>query len=296
MKTRPTAATANALLPALLLLLAAAETPAAGVRYGIVTDDSELRVLIWRAGPLAGFGHNHVAVSRALSGTVVLADPVSESAVELEFPVSSLELDEPSVRAGEGPAFEGVIAEDDIAATRRNMLGPGLLAADEHPSIRIESTSVTGALPDLAITARVTVRGEAHALDVPVSVNTFDGGLVAIGRLRFSHAAVGLEPFRVALGSLRVADELVVEFRIVASPAQGAAPTVDDETLARAHRAAERDDIAVLPHVGGHDLAGKYRCREARLHGPDQGEVVVADRAEYRPAGEAEHAARMQQR
>lgn len=205
------------LLPAaaVLAIEGAAEGAAEG-RYGIATDASELRVLIWRGGPLAGFGHNHVAVTRALSGTVVLADPLRDSSVAVEFPVSSLTLDEPSVRASEGAAFEGEIPGDDIAATRRNMLGPDLLDAERQPTIRIESTAVSGTLTDLALTVRVFVKGQPHSLNVPVSVNTFDDGLVAVGRLRFTHAAVGLEPFRVALGSLRVADELVVEFKIVA--------------------------------------------------------------------------------
>lgn len=216
MTGRSTVATVTALLLGAPFFLPSAGTAAAGDRYTIATDASELRVLIRRAGPLAGFGHNHVAVTRALTGTVILADPLSESSVGIEFPVSRLTLDEPSVRADEGPAFEGEIPADDIASTRRNMLGPDLLDGDRHPSIRIESTAVSGTLPDPVVTARVTVKGEPHALDVPVSVNTFEGGLVAIGRLRFTHAAIGLEPFRVALGSLRVADELVIEFRIVA--------------------------------------------------------------------------------
>lgn len=216
MTRQSTALIAAALLLGAPLFLPATGVSAADSRYRIATDASELRVLIWRAGPLAGLGHNHVAVTRALSGTVILGGTVSESAVDLEFPVSSLTLDEPSVRAAEGPAFQGEMAADDIAATRKNMLGPALLDAQDYPSIRIESTAVAGMLPDLAVTARVTVKGKSYSLDVPVSVNTFEDGLVAIGRLRFAHDAIGLEPFRVALGSLRVADELVVEFRFVA--------------------------------------------------------------------------------
>lgn len=206
----------RALVAVLLAAVACDPAMASGQEYRVATDASELRVLIWRAGPLAGFGHNHVAVTRALSGTVSLAATVSESSVKLEFPVSSLTLDEPQVRADEGAAFEGEIPADDIAATRNNMLGPDLLDAAEHPSIRIESAAVAGMLPNVALTTRVTVRGETHPVEVPVSVNTFDGGLVATGRLRLPHSAIGLRPFRVALGSLRVADELVVEFRIVA--------------------------------------------------------------------------------
>lgn len=204
----------TALLVALLCL--GVRTAWADTRYRISTEGSELRVLVYRAGPLAGLGHNHVVVTRALSGTAVLNEPAAGSSVRLEFPVASLILDEPSVRGEEGSAFEGEIAADDIAATRENMLGPELLDADDHPLVRIESTAVSGTLPNVMVAARITVKGRQYPLDVPVSINTFDGGLVAVGRFRLTHAAIGLEPFRVALGSLRVADELQVKFRIVA--------------------------------------------------------------------------------
>lgn len=193
-----------------------ADKSAAATRYVIAGDASELLVLAYRAGPLARLGHNHVIVTRALSGSVSLNDTLEESAVVLEFPVDSLAVDEPEVRRAEGPAFEGTIPPDDIAATRENMLGPELLEADSHPTIRIESTAVSGSLPNVMVTASIAVKGRRFPVDVPVSVNTFEGGLVAVGRVRIDHSAVGLEAFRVALGSLRVADELQIRFRIVA--------------------------------------------------------------------------------
>jgi hypothetical protein len=52
---------------------------------------------------------------------------------------------------------------------------------------------------------------------LPVSVNTFDRGLVAVGRIRISHADIGLRPFQAGLGTLRVADELQLKFRVVAT-------------------------------------------------------------------------------
>jgi polyisoprenoid-binding protein YceI len=220
MTTRPSsrfrALRAGAPAVALLAALAAAGDDATATRYRVATDASELRVLVYRAGPLAGFGHNHVIVTRALSGHVLLADARHASAVRLEFPVASLVVDEPAARRAEGPAFEGVIPPDDVAATRNNMLGPELLDADNYPTIRIESTALEGTLPNVTIAARVALKGRQYPLAVPVSINTFEGGLVAVGRLRLAHSALGLEPFTVALGSLRVADELQVRFSIVA--------------------------------------------------------------------------------
>jgi polyisoprenoid-binding protein YceI len=97
------------------------------------------------------------------------------------------------------------------------MLGSNLLDAAEHESIRIESSRIGGEFPNLEVTAGVTVKGTQHELQLPVSVNTFDRGLVAVGRIRISHADIGLRPFKAGLGTLRVADELQVKFRVVAT-------------------------------------------------------------------------------
>lgn len=202
---------------AMLLALVCAGAPDAwpDTPYRLVPAESELRILVYRAGPLAGLGHNHVAITRSLSGGAML-DRGRVTSLAMEFPVASLVLDEAAARADEGPAFGGEVSAEDIEATRENMLGSKLLDADAHPTIRIESTGISGSPPGITVQARVTVRGRPHMLDVPVSVNTFEGGLVATGRLRVTHEAIGLEPFRAAFGSLRVADEMLVKFRVVA--------------------------------------------------------------------------------
>lgn len=214
-RTRRTGTGALAVMAA-LAVIAVGDAAAAATRYRVVSDASELRILAYRAGPLASLGHNHVVVTRALSGSILLGETVGTSSVRLEFPVASLEVDDPDLRAAEGPAFEGSIPPDDIAATRMNMLGPKLLDADSYPVIRIESTFVEGDLPTVTISARVAISGSEHPLEVPASVNTFDGGLVAVGRLRLAHSAIGLEPFSAALGTLRVAEQLQLSFRVVA--------------------------------------------------------------------------------
>ena len=52
----------------------------AGQAYRIDAAQSELRVLVYRAGPLARFGHNHVMVNRAISGWVDADGPPGGSA------------------------------------------------------------------------------------------------------------------------------------------------------------------------------------------------------------------------
>jgi hypothetical protein len=185
--------------------------------YRIVPEQSELRILVYRAGALAKLGHNHLVVIRDLSGDVVLGQTPADSSFRIEFSVDDLIVDDAVARSEEGPGFEGDVDADDIDGTRRNMLGSKLLDAAEHESIRIESSRIGGEFPNLEVTAGVTVKGTQHELQLPVSVNTFDRGLVAVGRIRISHADIGLRPFQAGLGTLRVADELQLKFRVVAT-------------------------------------------------------------------------------
>ena len=185
-------------------------------RYRIATDDSDLRILVYRAGALAKLGHNHVVYSRDLSGEVVLGPSPEESSFSLEFPVATLEVDDAEVRAEEGAEFSSTVDAHDREGTRRNMLGPKLLDADAFSHIHIASSTISGDFPKVIMTVVLTMKGNEHELLVPASINTFDGGLIVIGRVRVSHNDIGLVPFQAGLGALRVADELLVKFRIVA--------------------------------------------------------------------------------
>ncbi len=56
---------------------AAARPPSGAHSYRIDSAQSELRVLVYRAGPMARFGHNHVMVNRAIGGSVDFEDSPS---------------------------------------------------------------------------------------------------------------------------------------------------------------------------------------------------------------------------
>ena len=49
------------------------ELPVGGTVYHVDEAQSELRILVFRAGPLAHFGHNHVMVNRTIRGAVSVA-------------------------------------------------------------------------------------------------------------------------------------------------------------------------------------------------------------------------------
>lgn len=189
--------------------------PAAG-QYRIDAAASDLRVLVYRGGLLGGLGHNHVVSSNSINGQVDVAEEPADSRVHLALLKESLVVDDPALRKAEGEKFANTLSTDDIAATRRNMLGPDLLDASRVAEIRVDSTRVTGAYPDLTITADVSVLGVAAELTFSVTVRMRDNMLLATGELSVTHKELGLRPFTAAMGTLRVRNELTFRYEIVA--------------------------------------------------------------------------------
>ena len=182
--------------------------------FEVLPAASELRIVVYPAGTLARFGHAHVIGGAAISGRVVLAEPFGKSALRLQIDARALEVDRPEWREDEG--FDPELAPEAIAGTRANMRSAALLDVDNHPSLAIESLAVNGPAWQPDIDLRITLRGQARELTVPVALSIDDHQLIATGRLLLRQSDFGLEPFSAAGGNLQVADQFLVRFRIVA--------------------------------------------------------------------------------
>jgi YceI-like domain len=188
--------------------------------YLIDADRSELRILVYRAGPLARFGHNHVLVNRAIHGTVKAGAAVS-AVFSLQVPVAAFVVDESQARREQGADFEGDIPDDAKAGTLHNMLSAALLDADKNPVISISGVIAAGAAPDASVTvsAAISVAGHESKIAVPVTLQRDSGGVTASGVLELRQTALGLTPYSLMLGALQVQDAMTLKFHIVATPA-----------------------------------------------------------------------------
>jgi hypothetical protein len=201
--------------------------PSAGVAaYHIDSAQSELRVLVYTAGPMARLGHNHVIVNRAVSGWVDTAGAAAAESFTLQVPVADFVVDDAQTREAEGPDFSREVTEDARAGTRHNMLSAALLDADRFPTITLSSITVTPAAGiqgpgtqapiKLVATLAVQVAGHACKLMVPFTLEISVGRISASGTAVLRQSDMGLTPISVMLGALQVQDELTVKFKLVA--------------------------------------------------------------------------------
>lgn len=186
----------------------------APAEYAIDTSASELRLLVYRAGPLANLGHNHVMVNRAVTGAVRIGASLSASSITLRMRADGFVVDDAQSRQQEGGDFPGDIPEDAKAGTRRNMLGGAVLNAAEYPDITVKSTSLTGTLNELNAELEITAAGHTSRISVPLTLQGDAHQLIAAGSTELRQTALGLVPYSLMRGALQVQDAMQLKFKI----------------------------------------------------------------------------------
>lgn len=193
-----------------------ATPPAEAGLYRIDPAQSELRLLVYRAGPLARLGHNHVIVNRAVTGWVRFAGAVGTGSFALNVAAEAFVIDDEPARSEEGADFSDPVPAAAKEGTRHNMLSDALLDALHHPVIRVASESVMPQGKGFAATMTVSVAGHDSTVVVPFTLQTTAGRVTASGQATLRQTALGLTPFSVMLGALQVQDEITLKFRWVA--------------------------------------------------------------------------------
>ena len=189
--------------------------PTDAPRFLVDPEASEIRLLVYRAGPLARFGHNHVVTGR-VRGVIRAVERAAESGFRLEIPVDSFVVDPRAARAEEGEEFAAEVSEEARRATRENMLGKDMLDASGRPLIEIASIALAGPRWHPTVIARATLRGTTRVLRFPAAVVQQRELLSVIAGFRIRQSDFALMPFSTLGGGLQVRDAIDIRLRIVA--------------------------------------------------------------------------------
>jgi polyisoprenoid-binding protein YceI len=189
--------------------------PLGGKRYIVDPQESEIRLLVYRDGPMARVGHNHVMAGR-VQGELGVSDTAAASGFRIEIPVESFEVDSPELRAEEGEEFTATVSDQARKGTRENMLGPGVLDAAHYPLIRIESVAMRGPRWNPDVSARITVRGKTSELKFPAAVFGQNDTLTVIAAFRVLQTSLGITPYSILGGAVTVRDAIDIRVRLVA--------------------------------------------------------------------------------
>jgi polyisoprenoid-binding protein YceI len=192
-----------------VLLAVASAASAAGATYPVVESKSSVRIHVGKSGAFSFAGHKH-EVQAPVSGTIT-ADPanLSASVVDLTFDSWHLRVLPDHEPSGDAPKVEEA------------MHGPEVLDAVRFPKIHFLSKKVTGrTLSDggyeLSIVGELSLHGVTKELTVPVKVKIDGRSLTATGETTLRHDQFGMKPVSAGGGSVKVKNEIQIDFEIVA--------------------------------------------------------------------------------
>jgi hypothetical protein len=188
--------------------------PAGATQYRLDAEGSQLWLYLHAAGPLAKLGHAHVISTHALRGSVWIPAQLEHTSCAFELPVADLLVDDRQERSAAGGEFAAPLDEDARAGTREHMLGDRQLDAAHYPLLSLRCQQA-GVLQDgLLLQLLVAVRDHDARLAVPVHWQRDGCTLQVSGEFTFRQSDLGIEPYSLMLGVLRVDDEIRARFQL----------------------------------------------------------------------------------
>jgi polyisoprenoid-binding protein YceI len=161
----------------------------------IDTQKSVMTVHVYKSGVFSAFAHDHEISAPIASGSV----DASAHRVELRLGADTLRVRERDV------------SEKDRTEIQETMLGPQVLDAAHNREIVFRSTTVEPAGP-----GSWTVQGNLtlHGTERPVTLTVSEHEGHYTGSAALKQTAFGIKPVRIAGGTVRVKDEVRIEFDI----------------------------------------------------------------------------------
>lgn len=157
---------------------------------------STITVRVYKSGFLSAFGHNHEIQAPIESGQVEESGDLS---VVMRVDARKLRVLDPEA------------SESTRAQIQETMLGPQVLDADRFPEIRFQSTEIEPrGLAHWIVHGNLTL----HARERPVIFDVVLKEDHYRGSVSLKQTDFGMKPVTVAGGTVKVKDEVKIEFEI----------------------------------------------------------------------------------
>lgn len=166
----------------------------------IDTARSVLTVRVYKTGLFSAFAHDHEVRAPIQNGTI----DEEQNSVEFAVDARTLKVLDPKA------------SESERSDIQRTMLGPKVLDSEKFAEIRFHSTSI-GEIGEGKWTVRgeLTLHGQTHPVKVEVEGREGHDGHYT-GSVQLRQTEFGITPVSIAGGSVKVKDEVRVEFEIFA--------------------------------------------------------------------------------
>lgn len=181
--------------------------------YQISTAESLVLIRASSAGRMKHLGHDHIIASEDVAGFILLTDDLVGSHADLQFPLRGLIVDKAIYR--DEFDLDGEVSVDKIEGTYRNMQS-AVLESALFPYAQLSIAYVSGDSEQLTLSAEIRLHGNVAKYHVPVRLLKEGDRLSVTGTFPIQHSDFGMTPFSAVGGLVRVAEEIALNFSIVA--------------------------------------------------------------------------------
>lgn len=163
--------------------------------HAIDTHRSSMTVRVYKAGVFSALGHDHE-----------IAAPIAGGKVDTTAHTVELRVEARALRVADTKA-----SEKDRGEIQKTMLGPEVLDVESHPEIVFRSTAAEPAgAGGWTLRGNLTLHGETR----PVTVEVHEKEGHYVGNALLKQTGFGMKPVKVAGGTVKVKDEVRIEFDI----------------------------------------------------------------------------------
>jgi len=186
------------------------EPPADTARYRIDAGESHFTVRAFAGGFLSAFAHDHNIAIRDFSGEADFTyGTVQPASLRITIKAGSLAVTD-KVSASDRQKIEGTMRDEVLEITK-------------YPEIVFKSTGVTATKTgDGQYQAKISGELNLHGVTRPLTINAQlefgDKTLRARGAFAVKQSSFDIKPVSVAVGTIKVKDELKFSFDIAAHP------------------------------------------------------------------------------
>jgi polyisoprenoid-binding protein YceI len=187
--------------PILLAVLLVAAGPLAlhAAPKSIDVAKSAITIRVGKSGFFSAFGHDHVVRAPIAQGSIEENGPKPQ--VEFRVDARQLKVLDPDVKP------------EERAQIQSDMQGPKVLDSEKYPEIRFRSTTIERVADGKwKVSGELTLHGQTHPVEATVS----GGNGRYRGNADLKQTQFGIKPVAVAGGTVKVKDELRIEFEITA--------------------------------------------------------------------------------
>ena len=189
----------KSILTKIALLLTVAPVALQAAPRPIDVAKSIITIQAGKSGVFSAFGHNHTVRAPIAAGTIEETGP--KPSVEFRVESRQLKVLDPDTKP------------EERAEIQRDMQGPKVLDSEKYPEIRYRSKAIERAGEGKwKVSGELTLHGQTHPVEATVS----GGNGHYRGTAGFKQTQFGITPITAGGGTVKVKDELRIEFEISA--------------------------------------------------------------------------------